>query len=261
MPGWQPAYCVACAAGDWHLQVWDPKKPAETQCRIPYQCRSWRHQGECRQWKAQQDFSRVSEAMQIHGPWVYIVLTFAQADWPDKWAQYRAGLNLWAKLRKRFTREWGKIKYIQTWERHKKGGAHVNIVLANERFHEACCNNWRAVRRDWLEPNAVACGFGFRTWLEPFYDDSDLAKYIAKLSQEVTGSGVKNQVPEDAPPHFRRIRASARTLPPVAKSEYTGRLVFAPIGMYLQGSAGQQSESTDVRSDNRPPPKTVGPCS
>lgn len=245
MAGWQPAYCCACAAGDWHLHVWHPLKPGETQVRIPYQCRSWRHQGECREWKAQQDFARVEEAMHTYGPWCYIVLGFAQNDWPDKWKQYRAGVLLWAKLRKRFTREWGKIKYIQTWERHKKGGTHVNIVVANDSFYAACCEDWRKVRKHWLEPAAVACGFGFRTWLEPFYEPKDLAKYIAKLSQEVTGSGTKNQVPEDAPPHFRRIRASAKTLPPVAKSEYTGRLVRAPLERYVQGPQDQQPGTMD----------------
>lgn len=230
MPGTVvPKYVAACAACAWALHVWRRDDPSQVAV-VPYTCLSWRHAGECRQWKGAQDFARIKEAVTKAGSWVYVVLTYAQGDWPDKWLQYREGVRHWSKLRKRLTRAWGAIRYIQTWERHQKGGAHVNVVISCPALAKACKGEgWKRVRRQWLEPAAVACGFGPRTWLEPVRDVAAMSGYLVKLARELTGADGKDQIPEDAPPHFRRIRASRGLLPPpVVNPDWTGRLIMAP---------------------------------
>ena len=132
------------------------------------------------------------------------------------------------------------MRYIQTWERHQRGGAHVNIILHNENFFAKACENWQSLRRHWVEPSAVACGFGFRTWVEPVDGTDSMAGYLTKLSRELTGSGEKNQIPIDAPAHFRRIRASQKTLPPPLKSGLTGRLRFCSLEAWVARSPSER---------------------
>lgn len=220
----------ACEAGEWHLAIWHPENPRATFKRIPFHCRSWRHAGPCREWKGAQDFVRVSEAMRTRKHWSYIVLTFAQRDWKSTWQQAKEGVYLWAKLRKRFVRAFGKMAYIQTWERHQKKGMHVNVALSNVRIAEHVSGLSSPDRFRWLIVNGAEVGFGRICWAEPLrHDDDTMAGYLTKLSRELTGAGPKNQIPVDAPSHFRRLRASRGLLPPPFKSEYTGRLVQGPL--------------------------------
>ncbi len=227
---------LACSSLEWHLEIWDPEASHPIPKHLPWSCRSWRHKGECRQWKGAQDFARVAYAIKKWGDWVYIVLTFDPSRIPDPKDQYKKGVELWSKLRKRMVREYGAMRYIQTWERFQRGGAHVNLIVNNDNFFQLACENWQSLRRTWLEPHAVASGFGFRTWVEPVDGTDGMAGYLTKLSRELTGSGEKNQIPIDAPAHFRRIRSSQRTLPPPLKSKLTGRLRFCSLQAWLAHS-------------------------
>jgi hypothetical protein len=57
-----------------------------------------------------------------------------------------------------------------------------------------------------------------------------MAGYLVKLTRELTGAGPKNQIPVNAPRHFRRLRASKGLLPPRKKNDHvTGALVKIPI--------------------------------
>lgn len=205
-------------------------------------------------WKGAQDFVRCREAILDQASWVYVVLTFAQSDWPDKWKLYRAGVGMWSKLRKRFAREFGRVKYIQTWERHAKGGAHVNVLLHAPRLTDRVETDWKKFRRGWLEPAAVACGFGMRTWVEVMRGEGPaMAGYLTKLSRELVGAGSKSQIPYDAPPHFRRLRASQHTLPPVIKSDWTGIIRFCNISRFPEFSKNRRRNrpltGQDVEND------------
>ncbi len=231
---------LSCEAASWHLEIWDPEKKNPTPKHLPWACRSWRHKGDCRRWKGAQDFARVAWAIKKYGDWVYLVLTFDPANIPEPRDQYRKGVELWAKLRKRITREYGQMRYIQTWEKFQRGGAHVNIIVNNENFFARACQDWQGLRRHWVEPAAVACGFGFRTWVEPVDGIDSMAGYLTKLSRELTGAGEKNQIPTDAPAHFRRIRASQKTLPPPLKSDLTGRLRFCSLDAWVSRSPGER---------------------
>lgn len=222
----------ACEAGLWHLRLWNPLNPLGTVKRVPWFCRSWRHAGDCRHWRGAVDFVRCREALESGGPWTYLILTFPQAEWPDKWALYREGVRLWTNLLRRLKRRYVDVRYIQTWERHQRGGAHVNITIESTQFQRECYTRGELVRHDWLSENAGACGFGWWYRALPMYDAGGLAGYLTKLCQELTGAGPKNQIPIDAPPHFRRLRSSWHTLPPVIRGPLTGHMVFAPLKMY-----------------------------
>jgi len=155
---------------------------------------------------------------------------------------YKAGL-CWDKLRKRLTRSYGSFAYVQTLERHKKGGCHVNVDVGTPKLARAVETDWRAVRKEVIIPAATACGFGPVVWLERCDQASGrLAGYITKLAAELTGAEGKNQIPEDAPPHFRRLRASRGLLPPIPETDLTGQLVKVPIPCYT----GQKSKVCGV---------------
>lgn len=226
----EPRYVNACENAEWSLFIWSKTDP-EKRFLKPFKCHSWRHSGECCRWKGAQDFVRVNEAIASRRGWVYIVLTFDSSRWKDEWMAYKSGVRLWDKLRKRMIRRWGKIKYIQTWERHQSGWPHVNILVHCPLLFADCDGNgWKKVRK-WLELNAIQCGFGMRTWIEPMKEGKQMAGYMTKLSRELIGAGTKNQIPVNAPAHFRRIRASVKLLPKVFKSEnsdFTGMLTCSP---------------------------------
>lgn len=254
-------YVQACKGKRWQLALrsksgqWDGVK------RVPFKCRSWRHEGECREWCGQLDFRRCEEALTTFKHWSFLVLTYRKQAWPDTRLLFRATVKHWYALRKRLDAELNgmtkeerdekgeALKYIQTWEITQKGTPHVNIAISSyslaKRIENEGC--WVAdgrrklgMRWQWydlstcfktqvLEPMQVASGFGRVSTLEPLNDSARLAAYMTKLAGELTGAARKNQVPINAPPHFRRIRASRHTLPPRKHNEdVTGEVEYSP---------------------------------
>lgn len=206
-----------CESGSHHFAMWDPKNPSNI-IFLPFRCRSWRHAGGCQRFKGAQDFVRVSEGILSRGDrWVYLVLTFDQRRESSEWDCYRLGLTRWSKFLDRLEYHHGKIAYVQTWEKHRNGFPHVNVVIHNEQIWNLCQHDgWRSWRQS-LIPHLTETGFGKVVHVEPLRPDTGkgLAGYLTKLSRELTGAGIKNQVPVNAPPHFRRIRASQGLLPPI----------------------------------------------
>jgi hypothetical protein len=95
---------------------------------------------------------------------------------------------------------------------------------------------------------AQSCGFGWQCYADILSGQAGgLAGYLAKKAQELVGASTKpgDQIPYDAPRHFRRLRASRGCLPPVAKGEYTGQLVFGP----LPGEIVAETENPNVHLD------------
>lgn len=140
--------------------------------------------------------------------------------------------------------KWGPIEYIQTWERHRSGWPHVNVLVSNGPLAKACAGwGWVDVRRDWLIHEAVASGFGKVVYIKPMEDRLKMAGYLTKLAQELTGAGFKNQVPRNAPHHFRRLRASRGLLPkPYKDPDLTGALwhtTAACLHWALDGCTGE----------------------
>lgn len=214
----------ACENGEWSIATWrkdgggDPKV-------MPFKCRSWRHEGECRAACGACDFARVAQALSEHHCWTYLVLTYPARKWPDVKELFRFGVIHWSRLRKRLVREYGNILYIQTWEVHKSGYPHVNVVISNAKLHAECLKDHFAVKKSFIDVAAQEVGFGYAKWLEPLRDTEAMAGYITKLGLELTGAHHKDQVPINAPRHFRRIRASRGLLPKRLKDEtLTGQL-------------------------------------
>lgn len=230
-------YVDACQNGDWHLHLWPIGELHDdgTKCeRIPYLCRSWRCAGECRTWRASLDWWRIKSGLEKRDDWVYLQLGFRQPeDEFGRWQTYFKAGKAWDKLRKRLTRLYGPLAYVQTWERHKRGGAHVNLVVGNRQVAEAVETDWRDWRRNVLKPHLAPSGFGPVCYVRRVDEQSGrFSWYLTKLANELTGQDVKSQVPTDAPPHFRRIRASRGLLPPKPEPECTGELVKFPIPEY-----------------------------
>lgn len=149
--------------------------------------------------------------------WVYLVLTLIHSNYANEWAAYNAGYFHWRKFSLRLIRRFGKLAYIQTWERHKSGFPHANVALHNEEIWRLCeGDGWRNFRQV-LKPMLVECGFGYVVHVAPLRPGGSLTLtgYLTKLSRELTGAGIKNQVPVNAPPGFRRLRASRGLLEPI----------------------------------------------
>lgn len=198
-----------------------------------FKCRSWRHEGQCRLWRGAQDFVRVQEATRGRADWTYFVLTYNQRSWRSQTALFKAGVEHWSILRKRLTRRYGKLAYIQTWERHQSGYPHVNVLIGNAQLHSAAKEDWRVLRRETITPMVVDSGFGPRVWIEPMKDADAMAGYLTKLARELTGSSAKDQTPTNAPAHFRRLRASQGLLPrPFKDEELTGKLWQCPADSF-----------------------------
>lgn len=232
-----PISVERCEQRAWHLHLWPvgEEHGTNTDClRVPFVCHSWRHAGDCRQWRGALDWWRVVEALKKHSCWVYVVLTFRQPrSTAGRWQSYIQAGACWSRLRCRLTRRYGHLAYVQTLERHKKGGCHVNVVMANQQITQAVSNDWRSWRRDVLIPQACESGFGPVAWVELCDQHSEaLAGYITKLANELTGQASKSQIPIDAPRHFRRIRASRGLLPKKPPSDFTGELVKCPVPEY-----------------------------
>lgn len=228
----------ACEAGSWHLHTWDLAEGHDGGCqRVAFTCRSWRHAGHCREWRGALDWWRVTEGLKSRKDWVYCVLTFKLGPTAEERIRtYTLAGQAWDKVRKRLTRRYGPLAYVQTLERHKRGGCHVNVVIGNGPLCAEVDRDWRAWRRTVLIPTALACGFGPVAWVERCDEQSGrLAGYVTKLANELTGADGKDQVPWDAPPHFRRIRASRGLLPPAPDVDVTGQLVKVPVPTYTIG--------------------------
>ncbi len=223
-----------CESRSALIYSWPTGHPEQASFSL-FKCRSWRHTGDCQRWRGAQDFVRCSEAVLALGlHWVYLVFTFDQSKFKNEWAAYRAGIFLWKKFLKRLVYRFGPVAYLQTWEKNVKTDfPHVNVAIFNEKIWAACeGDGWRSFRKEW-NSIAIECGFGLRFWVEPLRAGRslDLAGYLTKLSRELTGAGIKNQVPVNAPPHFRRIRASRGLLPPVFHQEGRTGVLIRPNGI------------------------------
>jgi hypothetical protein len=184
-----------------------------------------------------------------------VVLTFVQpGSAAGRWKTYLRAGKAWDIFSKRLRRFFGRFAYIQTWERHKLGGCHVHAAIGNKTFASWAEADYAGLHELLQRRFAVPAGFGPVLWVERLLRAGpEFAGYITKLASELTGSGPKNQVPFDAPPHFRRIRASRGILPKKPESEMTGELVRCPLPEYdysrsraanVCGSAGRPAATT-----------------
>ena len=184
---------------------------------------------------AREDYRRVEYAASSAAWWLYVVLTFDPSEWSDPWAAYLGASRLWDKrLRRRMEREWGRLEYVQTWERTRRGWPHVNLLLRSRDLEEHVRSlpnrrrwiaegghgrgrlaHWTPWRR-WIAGVAPSCGFGRRVWAEVVDSTDAMAAYLVKVAHEFSSSQFKagDQRPLGAPRHFRRMRASRGLLPP-----------------------------------------------
>jgi len=218
-------YVTACQKCAWTLETWRKDGEGE-RAAYPFRCRSWRHEGDCRLWRGAQDFQRIKQAIYSRRHWCHVVLTYLQPCPEPTDRDFRNGVVWWSRLRKRLVERYGEIKYIQTWERHESGWPHIHLAISNQDIYEMSELDRESNFRDLFQVMAYSCGFGYVGTCDRLRGRKAMAGYLVKLAQELTGSGVKDQTPTNAPRHFRRIRASVRLLPPILKNEdFTGELL------------------------------------
>ena len=195
---------------------------------------------------AMQDLRRIQTGVTSRPFWIYCVLTVDRKDWRDPWEVYRSAGALWdRRLRGMLRRRFGRVEYVQTWEAHRSGWPHLNLLMTApslkadvelypQEFREveshgrkrmAHWTGWRSRRRGKTERTAgkldtwsswvERCGFGAYKWVEIVDSPEGVACYLAKVAREIAATMWKegDQRPLNAPPHFRRIRASKGLLP------------------------------------------------
>lgn len=228
----------ACERHSWSLLL-APSEPGAdvTPKAVPFACGSWRCR-RCGWWVARDDMRRVTRAATSRAWWLYAVLTFDPADFACGWDAYKGALARWHVLAQKMRRHFGRIEYLQTWERHTRRSTlpHVNLIVTGDGLRRAVTESgverrydpvaghgsgrWTSFpaefRRRWLNPQAVAAGFGLRVWCEVVESADGMAHYLTKAAHDLGASRYKagDQTPIGAPPHFRRIRASQGLLEP-----------------------------------------------
>lgn len=231
-----PRSVHACAEGKYHLSVWRRGQPDAKKC-VPFRCKSWRHEGECREMREAIDTWRIKQALEREveahglGALLWGVLTFDQRKYADLYKAFELLGRNWQSLRQAVERKFGAVLgHVSTVEAHRSGWPHLNVILVSPGLGAAMEAEPRKTLK-WWKSRAVSCGLGKVASLEAVRLPDKVAAYIAKLSTEVGGDeDGSGQVPVNAPPHFRRLRASQGFLPPPPKNpEWTGELVRAPL--------------------------------
>lgn len=244
-----------CALGGATLVTWPKGHLGDANVKFRLSCcfcKSWRCP-RCAYGVAMRDLRRLQAGVLTRPWWLYCVLTVDPAQWDNPWEVYRLAGHVWDKrLRKRLERRFGKLTYVQTWEAHRSGWPHLNLLLSGDALQRdvmqyahgqrtaikhgrpRTCHwtAWRSRRKgtsrrtlgkrdtwtDWIEQS----GFGRMKWVEIVDSPEGVACYLAKVAREIgatlwkqTGNG-GDQRPLNAPPHFRRIRASRKLIPTAA---------------------------------------------
>jgi hypothetical protein len=254
LDGKQPRYVNACEHKAWHVRL--ESKSTGEEWRTVYRCGSWRHDGECRRHKASEDFARIRSALSKRNFWVYMVLTYDQ--WAVKWryvrerfqnvlgidpstadieardACYRGitrnlqSLTQWISRNYRSGIDKERPVYVAVVEQHQSGWPHVNLLVSSPAFCMAVQADQKAERQN-IKKALMREGFGYVLWVEMVRDRQKMTSYLSKIcaAGEV---GKLTQAPIDAPPRFRRLRATIGLLPKKVKNEdLTGSLELFPL--------------------------------
>lgn len=233
---------------------------------LPLLCKSWRCP-RCAWRVAREDYRRIQAGATSRSSWLYIVLTMDPADHAGRWSAFKVAGELWDhNLRRQLERDYGRLEYVQTWEQHRSGWPHVNLLLRSSSLLEhvrelgierreadgpqgkrpALFPRWRRE----LARLAPRCGFGARVWAEFIEPRSSagMAAYLCKVAGELTRSHLKggDQRPTEAPRGFRRLRASYGLLPPRERggNEWTGFRVRRPVESFVDHATGEIARLT-----------------
>lgn len=180
------------------------------------------------------DFARIMGALETYTCWTFLVLTYPQKQWPDVRELFREGVRHWSRLRKKIEYYYPGMKYIQTWEIHKSGWPHVQVLIQHKGLYDSTKKHRMKVKRK-LDAWAQQAGFGYLRWIRCVYSKAGIADYFSKVAMELNTVGKHDQLPINAPKHFRRIRASEGLLPKRIKDDkVTGKLLEMPVDVAAQ---------------------------
>lgn len=242
-------FCGQHRLGFW---TWAREGPITSVTRGCYFCASWRCEGDCQRKAAAVMFARIKEA--VERPhfkpegWVYFVLTIDRhgtlsgLPWKDEQTAYRELGKMTHRflesLRRDQTRR-GERRLKNEWamvvEAHRSGWPHANLMvyapeLAAELERERVAlaqsgadDRTTRLMRGRMRALAVNAGWGTVSTAEQVRSRDALAGYLVKLAGHFDNAVAEvaklTQVPLNAPPRFRRLRAGKGFLPPKHKSD------------------------------------------
>jgi|GEM_PF-2305678 len=259
-PEGAPGHVQACHWADphtgWSVWTWKKNDPSQV-TRRPYTCGSWRHPGPCARHSAAVTFARIREAVQRpeYDPkgWVFLVLTLdrlgtfsGKTPWLNQSEAYkdlsRLSRNLHTKLRRAQTFEALCDAWAAVVECHRSGWPHVNELMYAPELAQKLREDYADGRklglthreatlvRGELADCLTSTGWGVQSTAEAVESVDAVNGYITKLAaagEATCGELAKLcQVPMNAPPRFRRLRAAKNWLPKKRKDEsITGTLI------------------------------------
>ncbi|AGC45452.1 hypothetical protein MYSTI_04152 [Myxococcus stipitatus DSM 14675] len=227
-----------------------------------YQCRSWRHEGDCARWVSQRDYARIMlalEPLRVEDL-VLVVLTLdPERAEPTLDGQYQGLQPRWAMLAKYISRGWGeggvpalgRIDFVSVVEQHRSGRPHLNVIIHSPELAQQLRERPPtaadvAAKRGphWWRSLVAHCGWGPLSSIGHARSKEDVASYSVKVSKAavphptMVGEVVKlAQLPTAAPPRMRRVRSSKGFLPPARRPpdpEREGSLFLHPTPTEMQ---------------------------
>lgn len=221
-------------------------------------CKMWRHRGPCRDYVFHRDYTRILSALKSREAWLYIVVTFDVKRWnAGRQAAWKQGWRALQRLRQRLERALGtqktangyvpinKLEYLCVMEQHASGWPHANLLLTWDGLRQLVGFEGedygnledlaRRVER-WIKDTAPQVGLGWSIKCSPLQSPEKMANYcsgksvgnesdaphdpqVSRIANEVNKQTKEYQVPVQAPPGTRRIRASRGLLPPIRRGD------------------------------------------
>jgi len=213
---------------------------------------------------------------------------YSGTKWADSTEAYKALGHMTEKFLKRLRRMavkrgWPSFKseWCQVVEAHKSGWPHANILIhcpelalylaadkAQRMEHGESDKVSRLVKGE-LQAHAMETGWGLRSTMERVKDTGAMSGYLTDVAKHADlhlgelnalaepnviaiEASKNNQVPMNAPHHFRRLRSGKGFLPPKRKNErWTGTLMrryFDPQWGYVAQAFTGKSQVAPERA-------------
>jgi hypothetical protein len=168
-------------------------------------CKLWRC-AVCRYNNAKKWIAKILNGVNtIGGRWFFATIT-PHESWKKRGGSLKNLRTNFHKLLKRIRRMVGDFHYLKVYEKFKKGGWHLHLILDAELPYvdtgKTDKQGFPLFKSQWLKDNAKSSGLGFIADFQPIRSPAGTAYYCAKYLVKGFSLG------DDWPKHLHRIQVS-----------------------------------------------------